>query len=211
VDTCDDCHVTNTWLDVRFDHAGVTGTCTSCHNGTIATGKHATHIQTSAQCDECHTVVAWVPADFNHDFVTGSCSSCHNGSVALGKPGNHFVTSLECDECHNINNWVGINFLHSSATFPGDHNAGVDCLDCHTSNSQTATWTSPAYQPDCAGCHANDFEADDHKKYENPDTRYSVSELRDCSGACHLYTDSSLTTIKERRNSEHRSSDGDFD
>jgi hypothetical protein len=37
-----------------------------------------------------------------------------------------------------------------------------------------------------------------------------VDELRDCAGSCHFYTDSSLTTIKDRRNSEHRSGDGDF-
>ncbi len=32
-----------------------------------------------------------------------------------------------------------------------------------------------------------------------------MSELRNCSGACHIYTDSTLTTIKERRSGpEHR-------
>ena len=51
---------------------------------------------------------------------------------------------------------------------------------------------------------------DPHKKFENPDTKYNVSELRDCSGACHIYTDSSLTTIEKTRNSEHRVSDSEF-
>ena len=40
---------------------------------------------------------------------------------------------------------------------------------------------------------------------------YTVSELRDCTGSCHVYTDSSMTTIKENRpGPEHRISAGDF-
>ena len=104
-----------------------------------------------------------------------------------------------------------VNFTHSAAEFPGRHNGSVTCEDCHTGNTQAATWTSPAYKPDCAGCHANDYESDPHKKHENPDVRYTVSELRNCSGACHVYTNSSLTTIKELRNSNHRSTDGGWD
>ena len=51
----------------------------------------------------------------------------------------------------------------------------------------------------------------EHKKYDSPSTvYYSVSELRDCAGACHEYTDNTLTTIKENRNGEHRATDGDF-
>jgi len=72
-------------------------------------------------------------------------------------------------------------------------------------------WSAPAYVPDCAACHANDFKQGPHKKYENPDTFYSVSELRDCSGSCHLYTDSGLTTIKNRRpGPEHRTTSSSF-
>ncbi|MBV1930934.1 MAG: hypothetical protein KUG71_04385, partial [Porticoccaceae bacterium] len=208
--TCDDCHITNSWTSVNVDHSAVTGTCTSCHNGTTATGKHATHVQTSSQCEECHSTVAWIPANFNHDLVTGSCSSCHNGTTAAGKPGNHFTTSVQCDECHNTNNWFNIDFTHSSAIFPGDHRSNVTCLDCHTTNNEIPTWTTAGFKPDCAGCHSNDYKSGPHKKHENPDVKYTVSELRDCAGACHTYEDSSLTTIKENRNGEHRTTDGDF-
>jgi hypothetical protein len=87
----------------------------------------------------------------------------------------------------------------------------VTCTSCHTANSQQITWPFPAYQPDCAGCHANDFESGPHKKYESPTTvNYTVSELRDCSGACHIYTDSTMTQIKELRPSEHRSNANGF-
>jgi len=68
-----------------------------------------------------------------------------------------------------------------------------------------------AYAPDCAGCHANDYKTGPHKKTENPDTRYTVDELRDCTGACHVYTDSSLTTVKKfRPGPEHRVNKNDF-
>jgi len=196
-----------------FDHGNVNpGTCTNCHNGTTAEGKTPSHLSTNGQCDECHSTISWVPANFNHDFVTGSCSSCHNGNTAPGKPSNHFVTSLQCDTCHSTDRWVPIDFSHSSPAYPGDHAGNPDCTTCHQGNSETVIWASPAYKPDCAGCHANDFKPGPHKQHENPDHSYTVSELRDCSGACHMYTNSSLTTIKKNRpGPEHRASDGDFD
>jgi len=87
----------------------------------------------------------------------------------------------------------------------------LPCTACHQSNTEQVAWQNAAFQPDCAGCHANDYKRDPHKKHENPDVRYTVSELRDCTGACHVYTNSALTTILKRRNGpEHRISGGDF-
>ena len=185
--------------------------CTTCHNGTTSTGKPSGHVSTSAQCDECHSTIAWLPANFNHDQVTGSCSSCHNGTTAIGKPGGHFVTGMQCDECHTTNFWIPIDFRHSSPAYPGDHSGNLLCAACHKANSEVVTWSAPAYVPDCAACHANDFKPGPHKKYENPDTFYSISDLRDCSGSCHIYTDSGMTSIKKNRpGPEHRTTNGDF-
>ena len=102
--------------------------------------------------------------------------------------------------------------MHTGLTYePLDHSANLACNACHGNNSEPVTWRNAAFAPDCAGCHAGNFRSDPHKKHENPDARYTVSELRNCSGACHIYTDSSLTTIKERRpGPEHRISDGSF-
>jgi hypothetical protein len=204
--TCDDCHSTNAWIPAVFDHASVApGTCTTCHNGTTASGKPAGHVSTTAQCDDCHSTIAWLPASFDHSQATGPCSSCHNGTTATGKSGGHFVTGLQCDECHTTSYWVPLSFQHSSASYPGDHSGNLLCTACHQANSEAVIWTAAAYVPDCAACHVNDFRPSAHKKYENPDAFYSVSELRDCTGSCHLYTDSSMTTIKERRSGpEHR-------
>ena len=209
--TCDDCHTTNGWTPAVFDHNSVSpGTCTSCHNGSTATGKSANHIQTNAQCDACHSTRAWLPASFDHNNVTGSCSSCHNGTQATGKPGNHFVTSLQCDTCHDTNRWTPDTFRHTSGGYPGDHRGNLACTECHRGNSQAVTWSAPQYQPDCAGCHASDFKSGPHKKHENPDATYSVGDLRDCTGSCHIYTNSSMTTIKDARSGEHRVNAGDF-
>lgn len=94
--------------------------------------------------------------------------------------------------------------------YPGDHQGDPDCILCHQSNSQIATYSAAIFKPDCAGCHANDYKPGPHKKHENPDVKYTVSELRDCTGACHIFEDATLTTVKKARNGEHRASDGDF-
>ena len=71
-------------------------------------------------------------------------------------------------------------------------------------------WKFAAYKPDCAGCHASTFVPDSHKKVDSPTILYTVPELKNCSGSCHMYTDSSFTTIKVMRTGQHRSTDGSF-
>jgi hypothetical protein len=101
------------------------------------------------------------------------------------------TTTQQCDACHSSTAWL-------PATFD------------HTTNSEVIPWRFP-YAPTCAGCHADEYEADEHTKTKNPRIFYTVSELSDCSGACHEYTDSTFTTIKKARYGEHKVSDGDFD
>jgi hypothetical protein len=208
---CDSCHVTTAWLPARFDHTGVVpGTCAQCHDGVKATGKTPDHLPTTESCDLCHSTIAWLPAHFDHSNVApGTCSQCHNGTTATGKSGSHWLTTLECDSCHTTTVWAPVRHTHVSPEYPGDHRGPPPCTACHTTNSDAATWTFPQYRPDCAGCHASTFRPDSHKKYL--DVKYTVSELRNCSGACHYYTDATMTTILTRRNGpEHRASDGSF-
>lgn len=207
---CDSCHTTRAWTPAGFDHSGITQPCSSCHNGTTATGKHQNHLQTMAECDTCHMTQAWTPANFDHGSVTGNCSSCHNGTTATGKNNGHFVTNRECDYCHVTTRWSPVTYMHQGAGYPGNHARQLDCNDCHQGNVEMNVWTFPAYQPDCAGCHANNFVMDSHKKVDSPTIRYTVSELRDCTGACHLYNDSTFSTVREFRTGEHRVGDGEF-
>jgi len=205
---CDSCHTAGVrWSGAKFDHSNAAGRCSSCHNGVSATGKSSGHPATTAQCDSCHTTNSWSGAGFNHDNAAGRCSSCHNGVNAEGKSGNHFVTTAQCDSCHTTNRWSPtLNFRHSTSSYPGDHRGGLLCSDCHRSNSEQIPWMFSAYQPECAACHASDYDAGEHQK--TPNTNYSVSELRDCSGACHEYNANG--TIRKQRFGKHRASDSGF-
>ncbi|WP_338353454.1 hypothetical protein, partial [Thalassolituus oleivorans] len=157
--------------------------CATCHNGTTATGKSASHIQTTESCDACHSTTSWITAGFNHDSVVpGTCATCHNGSTSTGKPSGHLVTSASCDDCHTTSAWTPASFTHSSPNYV-DHGRTISCSSCHRSTPESAAnaWSNATYAPDCAGCHANDYEPGEHRNA-------SVSSLRDCAGSCHKST-----------------------
>ena len=184
---CEDCHSVNFWEPVvTMDHSQVLGACESCHDGQRATGKDPDHIRSSDQCDACHTTQAWLPAGFDHTSVApGTCAGCHDGQTATGQNSGHFQTSTSCDDCHTTDFWVPHTFMHSGLLFePLDHRGNLECTRCHRSNSEIVSWTTPAYQPDCAGCHANDYDPgeDDHN---------GLSLDRNCADSgCHRISDS---------------------
>jgi hypothetical protein len=214
--SCDACHTTTAWSPARkFDHVGVApGTCASCHTGAPPMGKPANHVVTTASCDSCHNTTAWTPANFSHANVSpGTCTTCHgrSGGPPMNQSADHFITTRSCDACHTTSAWQPATAYTHTSPFFKRHNSGVQCRDCHTGNNEVITWKFATYKPDCAGCHTNDFKNGPHKKTEVPTTiYYTVAELKDCSGSCHMYTDNSFTTIKKTRNGEHRSTDGDF-
>ncbi len=181
---CEDCHTTVTFNPVyRVDHSQVIGFCSSCHNGIIAEGKSSTHMQTSKDCVECHTTISWSNSTWIHDVVTDNCESCHNGVSATGKSANHFVTTEPCEICHTTVNWTPKTYSHSSTNFPdgGRHNTAA-CIDCHGTNNETPSWNT-AYAPQCAACHAGDYEQDKHEA--SGGGFETVAQNADCSGACH--------------------------
>jgi len=183
---CEACHRTSTWLGAGIDHRGISSGCISCHNGTTARGKGPGHIQSPNDCELCHNTRNWDDATFDHSAVTGSCVSCHDGGVAEGKPDDHFMTSEDCIECHSTNRWEPATFAHTGPDYPGDHARRLDCEDCHPSNTSAVSYERPDLAPDCAGCHASDFKDDAHKKQDSPKILYTVVELRNCAGSCHI-------------------------
>jgi len=205
---CEECHNTFNWFSTGFNHVGITNNCFSCHNGTTAQGKSGGHMPTSNVCEACHRPGSWTFITFDHGQVQASCSTCHDDMTAIGKPIGHFQTSLQCDVCHRVQAWRPDTFRHTSPMYPGDHSGPPLCTACHTGNSAAVAWPIPGYQPDCASCHAQRFVPDSHKKVDSPTILYTVGELRDCAGACHLYTDPTFTTIQENRVGHHRPSDG---
>ena len=208
---CDRCHTTNAWMPARFDHAGVVPhTCTTCHNAVQAIGMPRTHIPTTRQCDSCHGTLAWSPALVDHSAFTGACAGCHNNNGAVGLTPGHLRTRLDCSTCHSYPQWSAVRFRHASAAYPGDHLPTLACSACHTGNSEQVPWPAPAYAGTCAACHAASFKAAAHRKTVKGEL-YTVSELANCSGACHVYSDSNPpTVVRSLPGPHHRVVDATF-
>jgi len=208
---CETCHTSNAWTPARFDHVSVTPhTCGTCHDGLHASGLPVNHVPTSAQCDTCHGTLSWKPAKLDHTTLTAPCASCHNNSVALGVSPTHMLMTRDCATCHSYPDWSVLHFVHASASYPGEHRAALVCTSCHTTNTDQIPWRSAAQAGSCAGCHASDFKPDLHPKTLGG-VKYTAAELRDCTGACHVYSDATLGTIaKPMPGPYHRVTDAAF-
>src|SRR5262249_7821832 len=112
--------------------------------------------------------------------------------------------------CHNYPDWGLVRFMHRAAGYPGDHKVEPACATCHVSNTEQVVWSSPANAGSCAGCHAKDFKPAAHPK-TSAGALYSAGELRDCTAACHVYTDATLKSIaRPQPGPHHRIADGAF-
>jgi hypothetical protein len=131
--------------------------------------------------------------------------------MGSAKPTGHFVTTRSCDACHRTAAWVPVTPYSHQSPFYRAHNSGVVCRSCHASNTEVIAWKFAAYKPNCAGCHADRFKPSAHKKVSSPTVYYTVAELKDCSGSCHVYSNATLTTIRETRSNQHRPTGGGFD
>ncbi len=148
---CDDCHLTQEWNTVNFDHANVDiTTCYRCHDGVTATGKNATHINSSNSCESCHfSTLVWSPVQrVDHEEVRGTCFSCHDGVVAGGKNPTHIAASNVCETCHtNTISWAPVSLV--------DHDQVIgECFDCH--NAVIATGKHDGHiaaSNNCEACH----------------------------------------------------------
>jgi hypothetical protein len=207
---CETCHrSTVTFAGARVDHSRISAPCASCHNGGSATSKPASHLITNAPCDTCHkSTVVFAGARVDHTLLTAPCASCHNGRTAEGKPAQHLLTMVPCETCHRTATWLSANYRHASPAYV-NHGPGVSCRSCHASNAQTVAWKFPSFRPDCASCHVDKYHPMSHPKFQKPVTvYYTVAELRDCRGACHIYADNSQKTIVTRRSGVHQSMGG---
>ena len=113
-----------------FDHTGITGGCATCHNGTSALGKPATHIPTTLGCETCHkSTTAFGPGTpMNHTGIVTGCATCHSGGYAgvMAKPATHFPTATACETCHKSTTiFSGTRMVHSGVVAPGS------CNTCH--------------------------------------------------------------------------------
>jgi len=152
-----------------YVHLATDTNCSSCHNGTTATGKATSHVPVgTVQCSSCHTsaAVSFVAYTMNHASVSSNrCDSCHNGSYvgqgtkgALGNssyPGHVATNGQDCITCHasataGFVSWAGAVYVHQ----PSDTN----CASCHNGTIATGNSTPPhipASGVQCSGCHSN--------------------------------------------------------
>jgi hypothetical protein len=207
---CESCHKsTVTFAGARMNHTGLIANCTRCHNGTVALGEPTKHVVTNAPCETCHkSTMTFAGARVDHASLTGTCVSCHNGAAAEGRPPRHLLTTLPCDSCHRTVFWTPVTYRHTSPIYV-NHGPGISCDSCHVANGQTAAWKFPAFRPNCAGCHVDKYRPMAHVKFERPvKVYYTVAELRDCTGSCHTYADSTQRTIVARNFMRHRAFGG---
>ncbi|VAW70293.1 hypothetical protein MNBD_GAMMA09-1624, partial [hydrothermal vent metagenome] len=127
------CHSTNSWSPAtRVDHNEVNGTCSSCHNGTIAKGAPNPHYS-STQCDVCHSTNNWNVSRYTHGLSY--------------EPTNH-AGSLSCDRCHLQNT--------NTVSYPDNPGLAPDCAACHTHDYDPSEHldVSASSLRDCSGsCH----------------------------------------------------------
>ncbi len=156
--TCEQCHSTRTWEDIRPLHdvgefalkgahdniacerchrdnrplAGSGNLCINCHRQDDI---HSNGL--SPRCGECHTQWSFAPARFDHSRVgcnltgvhrTIACFDCHRN-------GNFSVISPQCISCHRDDAVAA----GTRGTPPVDHNAQAQCSTCHNPN----TWVLP--------------------------------------------------------------------
>jgi hypothetical protein len=163
---CEVCHTNAvTFYGARYNHGkAVTGQCTTCHNGVIATGRAASHSsgnKLTKSCDSCHRTYAWLPANWNHFGNTAACVTCHD----VGKDGaayrkiaiagtspeafahNALNASLSCESCHhNYSSWYGATYDHAAA--------GSVCSSCHNGSRATGKSSGHAVTTaECSECH----------------------------------------------------------
>jgi hypothetical protein len=140
--------------------------------------------------------------------VTARCATCHNGRTAPGMGPRHFTTLLPCESCHRSSTWNLVLYRHASPLYP-NHLGTIACNTCHITNAQMMVWKFPAYKPDCAACHADRFRPQSHPKVLKPvPIFYTAAELKDCTGACHIYADRTTTIIQTNRTRMHRANGG---
>ena len=127
---CEDCHTTETFNAISFDHAR--------HTGYDLDGKHK-----SARCSSCHNL-----KDFS--TVEKNCFNCHQ-DVHESKMGP------DCARCHSSSTWTSFDFqeIHLNTDFPfmGRH-ALVDCQSCHQSLPQGDIMMD---RTRCVDCHQSEY------------------------------------------------------
>ncbi|MFQ5469070.1 MAG: cytochrome c3 family protein [Gammaproteobacteria bacterium] len=151
---CQACHTPQGFALIPYvDHQEVFGSCSECHNGTIAIGKSEFHTPTDAQCNDCHNTMHFLELEpdgsYDHSNITRSCTGCHNGKVAKGQHETHVVTDTQCGYCHTT-----VSFLPAYPDHTGPDVIGKRCDSCHGIGQVPGYPVGhPVMSVDCNVCH----------------------------------------------------------
>jgi hypothetical protein len=162
---CSDCHQGTT--------GGLNTDCIFCHQDDFNSAVNHVAQGYPTECEMCHNSTAWNQVSFNHANTNFpllgahqnvNCSDCHESGFtgtttdcfdchqtefnATNDPPHQLLNfSHDCLECHNMNGWIPANFNHSFYPVDNRHDE-LNCNECHS---------EPNYQPQCIGCHLEDF------------------------------------------------------
>ena len=114
---CQNCHATNSWKEIKFDHS---------RTKFMLSGKHAVIL-----CKQCHFRLNDDTKKREYKFVSTNmnCDGCHS-DVHFGQ---FKVESPDyCLKCHTNDDWQPVKFNHGKTQFSlsGAH-AKVACIACH--------------------------------------------------------------------------------
>ena len=154
---CDVCHTNNIFIPSIFNHSGITGNCTSCHDGNNVTagarGTTADHPTTNGQdCGTCHNTNSFADATFDHTGRVNNCAECHgdNGTGAVTKKNlGHIPSTQDCSVCHVTGTFKPAVFNHTGIV--------DNCASCHGDNATAAVSKKNIghvqTSEDCSLCH----------------------------------------------------------
>jgi hypothetical protein len=125
---CQDCHVTQNWTQLLFDHFERSGFA-------LADG-HA-----DLPCESCHT------GNKLEQHAPTECVGCHREDDTHAG-----INGAVCNDCHRATDWLDVRFDHASDagfSLNGAH-AELMCTDCHIETVATALPGTACYD-----CHAD--------------------------------------------------------
>lgn len=139
---CDNCHSTESWTTVQFDHQ---------QTGFELAGRHE-----QITCTACHQPDTTTSIEIRLPFagLESSCISCHENIH-----GSQFEIELvtDCTRCHGFEAWKPTSFDHNTARFilDGAHQ-NLACSKCHLPEVDDAGNSMVIYKLEkleCIDCH----------------------------------------------------------
>ncbi|MCB0717487.1 MAG: cytochrome c3 family protein [Bacteroidetes bacterium] len=148
ITTCDNCHTTEVWTEVSFDHAATEFPLLGAH--------------AAVACESCHTSTSILrdfglaPQDTSHVRFIGldmTCASCHKAD----SPHQDQFTGIACNTCHDEESFLIAAFDHEATNFPltGGHE-NVACVQCHKTETAADGTEFVRFKPlgtQCEDCH----------------------------------------------------------